>query len=95
MVKKFKVPSQAIPLNDSGDYKITKLYEQYWGQRLLKSVETFEAAYKLLTELKHFSRRNSFGEMCHDRYLWIEKHPKVKVLVYEAQSYRTIYILEG
>jgi len=88
-------PEQYLRIDDVGDLHVQWFYDMYAAKRLLKNIPIFERAYELLTTRKNFSRRNAFGEMHGDNYLWIEKHDKIKVMVHEGQSYRYIFIMNG
>ena len=88
-------PDKYLRIDEVGDLHLQWFYDKYAALRLLKNIPIFERAYDLLTERKNFSRRNAFGEMHGDHYLWIEKHPKIKVLVDQDQSHRYIYLMDG
>ena len=91
----YKNPQKYIPLDDLGDLYLGWFYDRYVALRMLKNMPIFERAYELLTERKHYSRNNAFGEMHCDGYLWILKHDTIKVIVEERQSYKYIYINDG
>lgn len=88
-------PEKFLPIDESGDFHIERLNKKYAARRLQKNMYIFEMAYKVLTDGKHFSEKKAFGEMHGDCYLWVEKHDKIQVIIYQAQSYRHIYIKDG
>ncbi len=88
-------PEKYIPIDDVGHDRLLNFYGRFAVLLLQKNMPIFERAYEVLTERGNYSRDNAFGEMKGDRYLWVEKHPSIKVLVLEAQSYSFIYIKDG
>lgn len=88
-------PEKYLCLDEVGDLHIQWFFDRYAALRMLQKMPIFDRAYELLTERKHFSRANSFGEMHCDGYLWIEKCEDVKVIVEERQSFRMIYIKDS
>ena len=88
-------PAKYIHIGDDGDNIIKELNKNYAGLRMLKQMTLFDRAFKMLTERGHFSRKNAFGEMCRDGYMWVEKHENVQVIVEVRQSYMHIFIKDG
>ena len=91
----YRNPDKHIPIDKLGDLYLNWFYERYAALRMLKNLPIFEKAYKILTDRKNYTRKNAFGEMHGDGYLWIVPHPKIKVIVEERQSFRYIYISDG
>lgn len=90
-----KHPENYLSIDEIGDLHIQWFYNKYAALRLKSVLPIFERAYELLTERGNFSRKNAFGEMHCEGYLWIEKHDEIKVIVEERQSYSNIYIYDG
>lgn len=88
-------PDKYLPIDELGDLWLQSFNDRYAGLRLKKNIPIFEKAYKLLSERGHYSKKNSFGEMHCDGYLWIMKHESIQVIVEERQSYKYIYIKDG
>ncbi len=87
-------PDKYLSIDELGDLRIGWLYDRYAALRLLKNMYLFDKAYELMTERKNFSRRNAFGEMHGDCYMWIEKCDH-SVIVFKGQSYKRIFIKEN
>ena len=73
-------------MNDCGELYLGWFYDSYATEKLKRYLPIFERAYNVLTERKNFSRKNAFGEMHGDNYIWIEKCGHSKVIVFETQS---------
>lgn len=83
-------------LSEVGDLHMQWFFDTYCALRLKKNVsEIFDRMYKLMEERGNYSRKNAFGEMAGDCYLWIEKCDHSKVIIYEGQSFQTMYIKSG
>lgn len=91
----YRNPNKHIPINEMGDLYLRWFNQRYAALRMIKNLPIFEKAFKLLTERGNFSRRNAFGEMHCDGYLWVMKHEKVKVIVEVGQSHKHIFINDG
>lgn len=85
-------PEKSIRIDEVGDLHVQWFYDRYAAMRLLQRIPLYEVAYELLTNRGHFSRKNAFGEMHCDRYLWVEKCEHSEVIVEEGQSYLTLNI---
>ncbi len=81
-----------ISLDEMGDRDLDQFVKNHYALRIEKVIPIFDKAYKVLSERGHFSRDNAFGEMCHDRHIWIIPHDDVDVIVSEQQNYEFIYI---
>lgn len=92
--KFYNTPEKYVPISEIGDLHVQWFVDRYAALRMIKNMPIFEQAYSLLTERGNYSRKNAFGEMHCDGFLWIEKHPKIKVIIEERQSYKYIYIKE-
>jgi hypothetical protein len=88
----FMNPDKYLKIGDIGDLHLEWFNARYAYLRMMEYMPLFDRAYKLLTERKHFSRKNAFGEMHGDGCLWIEKADNVQVIIEERQSYRRAYI---
>ena len=78
--------------NDLGDYHLEKFVDRYAAERLKGNMYLFDRAYKVMSERGNYSRKNAFGEMHGDCYMWIEKCEHSDVIVYETQSCKYLYI---
>ncbi len=81
-------------INDCGELYLGWFYDSYATEKLKRFLPIFDRAYKILIERKNFSRKNAFGEMHGDNYIWIEKCDHSKVIVFETQSCRYLIIRE-
>ena len=72
--------------DECGELYLGWFYDSYATEKLKRYLPVFEKAYNVLTERKNFSRRNAFGEMHGDNYIWIERCDHSKVIVFETQS---------
>ncbi len=72
--------------NDCGELHLGWFYDSYATEKIKRYLPIFDKAYTVLTERKNFSRKNAFGEMHGDNYIWIEKCEHSKVIVHETQS---------
>jgi hypothetical protein len=91
----YNTPEKYLPIDDLGDLYIQWFYNRFAALRMLKNMSIFDKAYKILTERKNFSKKTAFGEMHGDGYIWVERHPEIKVIVEEWQSYRLIWIKDS
>ncbi len=73
-------------MNDCGELHLGWFFDSYATEKIKRYLPIFDKAYNVLTERKNFSRRNAFGEMHGDNYIWIEKCEHSKVIVHETQS---------
>lgn len=73
-------------INDCGELYLGWFYDSYATEKLKRYLPIFDKAYNLLTERGNFSRKNAFGEMHGDNYIWIEKCDHSKVIGFETQS---------
>lgn len=90
-----KSPNKYLPIDETGDSFIQSFFNKYTALRMIKNMPIFDKAYKVLTERGNFSREDAFGEMHGDGHIWVEKHPKIQVIVEEQQSFRHIFIKDG
>ncbi|MCK5019017.1 MAG: hypothetical protein KAS32_18295 [Candidatus Peribacteraceae bacterium] len=91
----FDYPKNIVAASEIGDYEVQNFLDNYIGGRLDQNMELFDRAFALLTERGHYSRKNAFGEMHCDSYMWIEKCEHSQVLVYEIQSARFLFVKEN
>lgn len=91
----YRNPDEYIPVDEIGDMYLNWFFERYAAIRMMKNLPIFKKAYRTLTKRGNFSREDAFGEMHCDGYLWIEKHPTVKVIIEERQSFKYIYMYDG
>jgi len=88
-------PELITEISEMGDYYVQEFLDNYAGKRVEQLMPLFDRAFKLLTEREHYSRKNAFGEMHCDSYMWIEKCEHSQVIVYEIQSARFMFIKEN
>lgn len=79
-------------MGDCGELYLGWFYDSYATEKLKRYLPVFERAYKILTDRNNFSRKNAFGEMHGDNYIWIEKCDHSKVIVFETQSCKFLMI---
>lgn len=91
----WKYPEKYVPISDVGHDRVINFYGRFAVSYLVKVMPIFNRAYDLLTKMGKYSEKDAFGEMHGDRYLWIEKHDTIKVLVLKEQSHSFIYIKDG
>jgi len=81
-------------INECGELYLGWFYDSYATEKLKRYLPIFDKAYTVLTERENFSRKNAFGEMHGDNYIWIEKSDYSKVIVFETQSCKFLMIRE-
>jgi hypothetical protein len=87
-------PDKYLSLDDVGELHLQWFYDRYAALRLIQRLPIFNQAYEVMTERENFSRKNAFGEMHGDCYMWIERNAQSKVICYENQNERLLYISE-
>lgn len=85
-------PSKYFSLDDVGDLHLQWLIDRYAALRLKQRLPLFNRAFDLMTERGNYSRKNAFGEMHGDCFMWIEKCEHSRVICYENQSQRLLFI---
>jgi len=88
----FHHPERLTSIDDVGEQEIRWLQQKFYTLRLISVIPLYERAYDFMVKRGNFSRKNAFGEMHGDRYMWVEKCDHSKIIVYEEQSCKIIYI---
>lgn len=91
MKELWKTPEKILSLDDVGELHLQWMIEYFAAERLIQRLPIFDKAVEVMTERGNFSRKNAFGEMHGDCYMWIEK-ADCPVICYEDQNNRLLFI---
>lgn len=89
---KYEYPEEYFRIDDVGDLHIQWMFDRYAAMRLMQKLPLFDRAYDLMVERKNYSRKNAFGEMHGDVFMWVEKCGHSKIIVLEHQNGSLIFI---